>query len=139
MSYGMSLGAAEGFQRPVGTASFKAKYPVVQELFAKSHKGLLPPPPAGRGLRWDSFVYIILKNSTSTFTSLKRNNCMLTHARSERRFHALPPPSGFSWTAQKRGSPTPPFFAQLFGQLFRNFPEKFRSRSPQVRSPGQIK
>ena len=31
------------------------------------------------------------------------------------------------------------FFAQLFGQLFRNFPENCRSRSPKVRSPGQVK
>ena len=33
-------------------ASFKAKFPVLQELFAKNHRGgPLPPPPAGRGLR----------------------------------------------------------------------------------------
>ena len=32
-------------------ASFKAKFPVLQELFAKNHRGPLPPPPAaGRGL-----------------------------------------------------------------------------------------
>ena len=32
-------------------ASFKAKFPVLQELFAKNHRGALcPPPPAGRGL-----------------------------------------------------------------------------------------
>ena len=33
-------------------ASFKAKFPVLQELFAKNHRGgpLGPPPPAGRGL-----------------------------------------------------------------------------------------
>ena len=31
------------------------------------------------------------------------------------------------------------FFAQLFGQLFHNFSENFRSRSPKVRSPGQVK
>ena len=35
-------------------ASFKAKFPVLQELFAKNHRGgggpFGPPPPAGRGL-----------------------------------------------------------------------------------------
>ena len=32
--------------------SFKAKFPVLQELFAKNHRGgpFGPPPPAGRGL-----------------------------------------------------------------------------------------
>ena len=34
-----------------GTASFNAKFPVLQELFAKKTTGgLLPPPLAGRGL-----------------------------------------------------------------------------------------
>ena len=33
-------------------ASFKAIFPVLQELFAKNHRGALwPPPPAGRGLK----------------------------------------------------------------------------------------
>ena len=33
-------------------ASFKAKFQVLQELFAKNHRGPLAlPPPAGRGLR----------------------------------------------------------------------------------------
>ena len=35
-------------------ASFKAKFPVLQELFAKNHRGPLPPPPpptAGRGIK----------------------------------------------------------------------------------------
>ena len=33
-------------------ASFKAKFPVLQELFAKNHRGgPLGPPPAGRGLK----------------------------------------------------------------------------------------
>ena len=31
-------------------ASFKAKLPVLQELFAKNHRGLFASPPAGRGL-----------------------------------------------------------------------------------------
>ena len=32
-------------------ASFKAKFPVLQELFAKNHRGgPFAPPPAGRGL-----------------------------------------------------------------------------------------
>ena len=31
-----------------GMASFKAKFPVLQELFAKNHRGALcPPPPSG--------------------------------------------------------------------------------------------
>ena len=34
-------------------ASFKAKFPVLQELFAKNHRGAFaPPPPAGRGLTY---------------------------------------------------------------------------------------
>ena len=28
-------------------ASFKAKFPVLQELFAKNHRGALCPPPSG--------------------------------------------------------------------------------------------
>ena len=28
-------------------ASFKAKFPVLQELFAKNHRGALWPPPSG--------------------------------------------------------------------------------------------
>ena len=42
-------------------ASFKAKFPVLQELFAKNHRGALwaPPPPAGRGLMLLMFqVYV---------------------------------------------------------------------------------
>ena len=31
-------------------ASFKAKFPVLQELFAKNHRGALWARPAGRGL-----------------------------------------------------------------------------------------
>ena len=38
-----------------GMASFKAKFPALQELFAKNHRGAQgpfgPPPPAGRGLK----------------------------------------------------------------------------------------
>ena len=34
-------------------ASFKAKFPVLQELFAKNHRGgPFGPPPAGRGLNF---------------------------------------------------------------------------------------
>ena len=32
-------------------ASFKAKFPVLQELFAKKTQGAPCPPPAGRGIR----------------------------------------------------------------------------------------
>ena len=32
-------------------ASFKAKFPVLQELFAKNHRGAFGPSPAGRGLK----------------------------------------------------------------------------------------
>ena len=35
--------------------------------------------------------------------------------------------------------PAPPSFAWLFGQPFRTFPANFGSRSPQVRSTGQVK
>ena len=36
-------------------ASFKAKFPVLQELFAKNHRGGPLGPPAGRGL---TFAFI---------------------------------------------------------------------------------
>ena len=41
-------------------ASFKAIFPVLQELFAKNHRGggpFGPPPPAGRGLRAGSVTW----------------------------------------------------------------------------------
>ena len=41
-------------------ASFKAIFPVLQELFAKKHRGgPLAPHPAGRGLIWHPSVYLI--------------------------------------------------------------------------------
>ena len=48
------------------------------------------------------------------------------------------------WTRAQEGGGgfehTPPsFFAQLFGQLFCNFPENLRSRLPKVRSPGHVR
>ena len=44
-------------------ASFKAIFPVLQELFAKNHRGgPLAPPPAGRGLTF--------RNLTLTSTRL---------------------------------------------------------------------
>ena len=60
-------------------ASFKAKFPVLQELFAKNHRGgpFGPPPPAGRGLNWPFFVHIYKFENltffdlTLTFPSLK--------------------------------------------------------------------
>ena len=34
-----------------GMASFKAKFPVLQELFAKKHRGAFGPPPSGAGVK----------------------------------------------------------------------------------------
>ena len=42
-------------------ASFKAKFPVLQELFAKNHRGGLWAPPAGRGLNYQKRFSINLK------------------------------------------------------------------------------
>ena len=45
-------------------ASFKAKFPVLQELFAKNHRGgALWAPPAGRGLALEGWVRILYSNS----------------------------------------------------------------------------
>ena len=42
-------------------ASFKAKFPVLQELFAKNHRGALwALPPAGRGLSKHIFPRMVL-------------------------------------------------------------------------------
>ena len=43
-------------------ASFKAKFPVLQELFAKNHRGGGPlgPPPAGRGLSVHFLVHLVV-------------------------------------------------------------------------------
>ena len=51
-------------------------------------------------------------------------------------------PQGFSLIAQKWRRTAPPFFfffVQLLGHLFRTLCENFSPRSPQVRSPGQVK
>ena len=47
-------------------ASFKAKYPVLQELSAKNHSGggPLPPPPAGRGLKVCKKCKLLVKLAT---------------------------------------------------------------------------
>ena len=50
-----------------------------------------------------------------------------------------PPPCGFFGIAQKRRRAAPPFLVYLTGHPFPTFPENFRPRSPQVRSPGQSK
>ena len=55
-------------------ASFKAKFPVLQELFAKNHRGpLAPPPPAARGLikqkqkqKLGKSMYKIVQNKKTT-------------------------------------------------------------------------
>ena len=40
-------------------ASFKAKFPVLQELFAKNHRGALcPPPPSGARVKTTQFCWI---------------------------------------------------------------------------------
>ena len=50
-----------------GMASFKAKFPVLQELFAKKHRGpFAPPPPSGRGL-----MYIFRKDDTNEYRKIQ--------------------------------------------------------------------
>ena len=44
-------------------ASFKAKFPVLQELFAKNHRGGPLGPPAGRGLRLGLLSRILMDSS----------------------------------------------------------------------------
>ena len=49
-------------------ASFKAKFPVLQELFAKNHRGGGHGRPAERGLKWvpTLFIYILVPTATTT-------------------------------------------------------------------------
>ena len=43
-------------------ASFKAKFPVLQELFAKNHRGgPLGPPPSGARVKYDTYSYFLTK------------------------------------------------------------------------------
>ena len=35
-------------------ANFKAKFPVLQELFAKNHRGPFAPPPSGARVKYRS-------------------------------------------------------------------------------------
>ena len=51
----------------------------------------------------------------------------------------LTTPIGFSGMAVKRRRVAPPFFAYLFIHQFCTLPENSSPRSPQVRSPGQVK
>ena len=48
-------------------ASFKAKFSVLQELFAKNHRGGPLAPPAGRGLR--IVVYFSFPFYSDSYTS----------------------------------------------------------------------
>ena len=48
-------------------------------------------------------------------------------------------PPRFFAIAKKTAARSDAVFAQLFGQLLCNFSEKFKSMSPKVRSPGQVK
>ena len=57
-----------------GMASFKAKFPVLQELFAKNHRGAFaPPPPAGPGLKYEIIlcgdVIILYMQFSSLFSA----------------------------------------------------------------------
>ena len=40
-----------------GMASFKAKFPVLQELFAKNHRGAFGPPPSGARVKLAAVRY----------------------------------------------------------------------------------
>ena len=43
-------------------ASFKAKFPVLQELFAKNHRGPLPPPPSGARVKFFFLIFFTFEN-----------------------------------------------------------------------------
>ena len=47
--------------------------------------------------------------------------------------------SSFSQIVQKRRRAAPPFLVHLISHHFHTLSENFKSRSPQVRSPGQVK
>ena len=51
-----------------GMASFKAKFPVIQELFAKNHRGPFAPP-AGRGLTTQKRCNVSLGLNIVVFTT----------------------------------------------------------------------
>ena len=48
-------------------------------------------------------------------------------------------PSGFSWIAEKRRRGAPPFFQYLLAIELDTLCKNLSSRSPMVRSPGQVK
>ena len=53
-------------------ASFKAKFPVLQELFAKNHRGGGPyGPPAGRGLMWQVYIHFSVNTLFKYKTTFK--------------------------------------------------------------------
>ena len=56
-------------------ASFKAKFPVLQELFAKNHRGgPFGPPPAGRGINQGVNLYL---NANKNYNcNSKMNQCL---------------------------------------------------------------
>ena len=69
-------------------ASFKAKFPVLQELLAKNHRGgLWPPPPAGRGLKEECHLLDTKRFSqeqphlNAAPKSIFRYSCPVTHNR----------------------------------------------------------
>ena len=73
--------------------------------------------------------------SNSLIGQLRSNDnaIKLTHAQLVVGVFEHPPEFFFAITRKRRR------YVPLFGQLFCNFPENFRSRSPKVRSPGQVK
>ena len=61
-------------------ATFKAKFPVLQELFAKNHRGGLWPPPAGRGLKGQFWNLISGHARSRSQCDLSRSCCMSVDA-----------------------------------------------------------
>ena len=82
-------------------ASFKAKFPVLQELFAKNHRGALcPPPPVGRGLK-NIFFVACHKDIQDVLDSGNSNKCfffVILRVRCQRH-SANPQTNAYFWPA----------------------------------------
>ena len=54
-------------------ASFKAKFPVLQELFAKNHRGgPLPPPPSGARVNSELLQFLYFVSTVGSMLSMRR-------------------------------------------------------------------
>ena len=72
-------------------ASFKAKFPVLQELFAKNHRGPFGPPPPS-GARVNRHVWHTAEENMSARVQVSRKSKSLSHTLSRSvRQNALSP------------------------------------------------